>query len=105
MPKVGKHIYKRKDGRWEGRYVTGHVNGRAKYGSVYGSSCKEVREKLDKAKQDAARKQIPVIKAGNVSEISSCWLASEGVLHRKVSEYPKMLYLASFRGFRAFGHY
>lgn len=79
MPKVGKHIYKRKDGRWEGRYVTGHVNGRAKYGSVYGSSCKEVREKLDKAKQDAARKQIPVIRAGNVSEISSCWLAEASV--------------------------
>lgn len=75
MPKVGKHIYKRKDGRWEGRYVIEHINGRARYGSVYASSCREVREKLDHAKQEAARRRAPVIKAGSVSEISTCWLA------------------------------
>lgn len=49
MPKVGKHIYKRKDGRWEGRYVQARVNGRAKYGSVYAASYREVKEKLDEA--------------------------------------------------------
>ena len=35
MPKTGENIYKRKDGRWEGRYIKSRVNGRIKYGSVY----------------------------------------------------------------------
>lgn len=93
MPKVGKHIYKRKDGRWEGRYVIGHVNGRAKYGSVYASSCREVREKLDKANRDIARKQVPVIKAGNVSEVSACWLAeaSADLKESSVVKYQNIL--------------
>ena len=79
MPKVGKHIYKRKDGRWEGRYVIGHLKGRAKYGSVYASSCREAKEKLDKANRDIARKQLPVRKAGSVSGLSTCWLAEASV--------------------------
>ena len=95
MPKVGKHIYKRKDGRWEGRYVTGYVNGRAKYGSVYASTCKEAREKLDKANREIARKQAPVIKAGKVSEISACWLAdaSSDLKESSVIKYQNMLRL------------
>ncbi len=93
MPKVGKHIYKRKDGRWEGRYVIEHVNGHARYGSVYASSCKEVREKLDKARYDAGSRQLPVIKAGNVSEISICWLteASADLKESSIVKYRNML--------------
>lgn len=95
MPKVRKHIYKRKDGRWEGRYVTGYVNGRAKYGSVYASTCKEAREKLNKANREIARKQAPVIKAGKVSEISACWLAdaSSDLKESSVIKYQNMLRL------------
>lgn len=43
----GENIYRRKDNRWEGRYSKGkHADGRKKYGSVYGKSLQEVREKL-----------------------------------------------------------
>ncbi|MEO1769396.1 tyrosine-type recombinase/integrase [Candidatus Enterococcus ferrettii] len=43
----GENIYRRKDKRWEGRYPKGKkANGRTKYGSVYGKTLKEVREKL-----------------------------------------------------------
>jgi len=36
MPKKGENIYKRKDGRWEGRYIKYHTpEGKAKYGYVY----------------------------------------------------------------------
>lgn len=36
MPKKGENIYKRKDGRWEGRYIKGyHADGKAKYAYVY----------------------------------------------------------------------
>ena len=36
MSRVGSNIYKRKDGRWEGRYIKGYnETGRAVYGFVY----------------------------------------------------------------------
>jgi len=47
LPKAGKNIYKRKDGRWEGRYPKHRdFNGKAIYGSVYGRSCTEVKNHL-----------------------------------------------------------
>lgn len=47
MPKRGENIHKRKDGRWEGRYIKERdFNGRAKYRSVYGKTYNEVRCKL-----------------------------------------------------------
>lgn len=47
MAKRSDNIHKRKDGRWEGRYKKGRdENGRIKYGSVYGKTYKEVKEKL-----------------------------------------------------------
>ena len=51
MPRVGKNIYKRKDGRWEGRYIKCRINGKAKYASVYGHTCEETKQKLIKAKR------------------------------------------------------
>ena len=47
MPKKGENIYKRKDGRWEGRYIKGyHTDGKAKYAYVYGKTYSEVKQKL-----------------------------------------------------------
>ena len=47
MARRGENIYKRKDGRWEGRYKCGYNDNRkAKYHSVYGHSYAEVRSKL-----------------------------------------------------------
>ena len=47
MPKKGENIRKRKDGRWEGRYKKGiKENGKILYGSVYGKSYREVKEKI-----------------------------------------------------------
>ena len=43
----GENIYKRKDGRWEGRYKKGYKpNGQIKYGYIYGKTFQEVRIKL-----------------------------------------------------------
>lgn len=43
----GENIYRRKDKRWEGRYPIGKkANGKTKYGSVYGKTLQEVRQKL-----------------------------------------------------------
>lgn len=36
MPRKGENICKRKDGRWEGRYIKGyHPTGKATYGYIY----------------------------------------------------------------------
>lgn len=49
MPRRGECIYKRKDGRWEARYVKEiRADGTKKYGSVYAASYKEVKEKQRK---------------------------------------------------------
>lgn len=44
MPRKGENIYKRKDGRWEGRYKVGYNDlGIAKYRSIYGKSYQSVK--------------------------------------------------------------
>ena len=51
MPKKGENIYKRKDGRWEGRYIRfRNIGGKAEYGYIYGKSYTEVKQKLMAAK-------------------------------------------------------
>lgn len=47
MSKRGENIYKRKDGRYEGRYVKGYgVDGKINYGSVYAHTYSETKAKL-----------------------------------------------------------
>ena len=50
MSRTGENIYKRKDGRWEGRFVKGRRNGRTIFGSVFGKTRLEVKDKLIIAK-------------------------------------------------------
>ena len=47
MPRKGENIYKRKDGRWEGRYIKSHKPDRSpQFGYVYAASYSEVKSKL-----------------------------------------------------------
>ena len=46
MSKRGENIYKRKDGRWEGRYYQYRSNGKRCYRSVYARSYSDVKQKL-----------------------------------------------------------
>jgi len=56
MSKRGENIYKRKDGRWEGRYISGRKpDGSAKYTSIYGKSFREVRDSLERKKGEQYR--------------------------------------------------
>lgn len=51
MSKKGENIYKRKDGRWEGRYIKGYSpSGKARYISCYGKTYREARDKLNMVK-------------------------------------------------------
>ena len=48
MSKKGENIFKRRDGRWEARYVKGRrPDGKLHYGYCYGKSYKEAKEKFD----------------------------------------------------------
>lgn len=47
MSRRGENIYKRKDGRWEGRYIKNRLaNNKIQYGYIYSPSYKETKEKL-----------------------------------------------------------
>ncbi len=73
MARKGENIYKRRDGRWEGRYIHGRgPDGQAQYRSVYGKSYKEVRELLRqrKSEQSLALPRCPM----TVKELFEQWL-------------------------------
>ena len=60
MSKKGENIYKRKDGRWEARYIKGYdFSGRARYVSCYGRTYREAREKLNAAKAALLQGNLP----------------------------------------------
>ena len=51
MPRRGENIYKRKDGRWEGRYLCSYDEiGNRKYKFIYVRTYSELREKLNNLK-------------------------------------------------------
>lgn len=76
MPKRGENIYKRKDGRWEGRIKksVGLTDGR-KYRSVYGKTYGEVKRKVDAAKREEslAGSQCSL----NMEEAVTIWYADK----------------------------
>ena len=47
MPRTGENIYKRKDGRWEGRYIKTHLpSGKTVYGYLYARTYRDLKEKM-----------------------------------------------------------
>lgn len=50
MSRTGENIYKRKDGRWEGRYIKGRSPDKTHYGYIYGGSYRDVKQRLTKLK-------------------------------------------------------
>ncbi|MCH5314371.1 MAG: site-specific integrase [Eubacterium sp.] len=52
MPRHGENIFKRKDNRWEGRYISNYDNnGKAIYKSVYAKTYRDTKKKLSLAKE------------------------------------------------------
>lgn len=73
MARKGLNIYKRKDGRWEGRIVYGtKSNGAKKYKSFYGKSYTEVRERLKKEMSVTHEFDTPLHL--KIEDILYCWL-------------------------------
>jgi hypothetical protein len=77
MARRGENIYKRKDGRWEGRYIKGkNSEGKAMYGYVYSKTYSEVKEKLTKAKNDCRSYFSSENAKSTLSEFALQWLES-----------------------------
>lgn len=65
MSKKGENIYKRKDGRWEARYIKGYEpSGKIKYGFCYGKTYREAKEKVLQIRV-ALKNNMPVPTAAN----------------------------------------
>ncbi len=75
MPRRGENIRKRKDGRWEARYIKGHDEyGKAVYGYIYRKSYAEA--KLEKQRRSALVEMSIESKTKSFSALSELWLSS-----------------------------
>ena len=87
MARKGENIRKRKDGRWEGRYKKGRKpNGDIKYGSVYGKTYKEAKEKLNIVKVKYNFENKVVNKDMLFGDILSLWLANNRIKNKGATE-------------------
>ena len=77
MARKGENIYKRKDGRWEGRYIKERRNGRAVYGSVFARTYLEAKRKKNDAIahiQESAKRKDKKKCPPTLSTIGRQWL-------------------------------
>lgn len=94
MTKRGENIHKRKDGRWEGRYIKGRTaEGKPVWGYLYGYAYREVREELIKQKALSGFYQLSG-KSMRFSELAELWLASlrQGIKESTYAHYQYTLH-------------
>lgn len=90
MPKRGENIYKRKDGRWEGRYAKGRrPDGKPSYGYVYAGKYGDCKEKLEQVKARCRYTPDAVKRCGTgkISDFFEYWLSCITKPHVKVSTF------------------
>ena len=78
MARHGENIRKRKDGRWEGRYIKGRTpDGKAKLGYVYGKTYGQVRQTLIQCRAQCGER---ILSAENPTfgQLAQDWLNSLG---------------------------
>lgn len=94
MPRHGENIRKRKDNRWEGRYIKYYAqDGKAKYGSVYGKTYYEVKQKLNEAKMYIHMDALSLKdNEKTFREVLFIWL-DRNKINLKEQTYNKYLYL------------
>lgn len=94
MVKRGSNIYKRKDGRFEGRVPVGYrENGSIKYKSVYAYTLSEVKEKMAEIYSTKQNQTNSAIKL-TVCEAAKQWLSSAR-LRVKESSYANYVNIVS----------
>ena len=78
MPRKGENIYKRKDGRWEGRYIKSRdLSGKINYGYVYARTYRDVKTKLQESILHSNQKIAATSKNSELfSELASEWFSN-----------------------------
>lgn len=80
MGRWGDNIYRRKDGRWEGRYIAMRLpDGKAKYRSVYGRNRTIVKKKLVAAIQALPKESVSSCSL-TVKELFAQYLAQADII-------------------------
>lgn len=94
MSKKGENIYKRKDGRWEGRYIKYYdESGKAKYGYIYAKTYNEVKQKLIENKSQIKNQNKSLLnKTVLYNDILDAWLQSAKI-NTKESTYARYSHL------------
>ena len=89
MARRGENIYKRKDGRYEGRYVIGKKdNGCTRFGYIFGHTYAEVHSKLIETKAMQLKTGNPKPKRmGKVKDYMDKWIHLELRPRIKASSY------------------
>lgn len=107
MSRKGENIYKRKDGRWEGRYIRSYgENGKPKYGYVYAATYRETKQKLEERKSWGEGVQLGDIPNCNTpyGEVLDAWLQSTRI-NIKESTYARYFRLIETHIRLALGKY
>ncbi len=89
MARHGENIYKRRDGRYEGRYVTGRtLDGKTRFGYIYGYQYSEVKRALLLKKAEyAGTNAANGCYRGKISEWMTSWMENELLGSVKLSSY------------------
>ena len=93
MSRRGSNIYKRADGRYEGRIKIGYdENRKLRYKYVYGRTLAEVKEKMEMSYSLKRTETKPIIKL-TVKEVCSEWLESKRLTVKKstYANYSRLL--------------
>lgn len=93
MSKKGENIYKRKDGRWEGRYIRCYdENGKAKFGYIYGKTYTSVKQCLIQKKNTIPFPATSPLQSISYNELLDSWLQSSQI-NVKESSYARYHHL------------
>lgn len=94
MSKRGENIYKRKDGRWEGRYIRFYdENSKARYGYTYAKTYNEVKQQLIELKSSSSTPNDYFVKKTiTYDELLNVWLNSTKI-SIKESTYARYYHL------------
>ena len=108
MPRHGENIYKRRDGRYEGRYVVGKTAaGKTKFGYVYGYQYTEVRNELLRKKAERLPESETMLNCRRIllQDWLQQWLESEVSGSVKGSSYQTYLRQIQVHMIPKLGHF
>lgn len=100
MARTGENIYKRKDGRYEGRYIKGYdINGKAQWGYVYGKTYADAKEKL--AEQRVSAKNSTQLVSSDLT--LAAWIEKWIDAQKQIKLTTKMMYQSHLKNHIAGG--